>query len=311
MSNSRWFQANVRFWCAVDGTRRRVAAASIAGLLFGCASQFGTSPELPAAQLPTLTAGNSYSFDDGRTERIVEASSGLARWRGADDFTFTTTNNVLLPRTAWHDGQLHGMRTMAVAPAALFPLSLGNSVSFAAQRRVTDSRTGAATELAEAWQCRVDDTERVAIQIGTFDTFRVVCSLNTGTEPQGTLRTFYYAPAIDYYVRRVDRVGADQVQTITLTQYWTPEPRLPTGAERMRMSTRQSALETHRSGETTAWRDEASGISGFVQPVGTERSARHGWCRLYEESIEASQHRYHFERVACRTRNGAWQVVNS
>jgi hypothetical protein len=311
MSNSHWFQANVRFWCAVDGTLRLVAGLAVAGILYGCASQPAVGPGLPAAQLPTLTAGTSYSFDDGRTERIVEASSGLARWRGAEDFTFTTTNNVLLPRIAWHDGQWRGERTMSVAPATLFPLSRGNSVSFAAQRHITDSRTGAATELAEAWQCRVDDTERVAIHIGTFDTFRVVCSLNTGTEPQATLRTFYYAPAIDYYVRRVDRVGADQVQTITLTQFWTPEPRLPTQTERVRTSTRQSALETHRSGETTAWRDETSGISGVVQPVGTERSARHGWCRLYEESIEANQHRYHFERVACRGRNGGWQVVNS
>lgn len=232
-------------------------------------------------------------------------------WRGADDFTFTTTNNVLLPRTDWRDGQLHGERSMGVSPAALFPLSRGNNVSLTVQRHITDSRTGAATELAEDWQCRVDNTERVAIQIGTFDTFRVVCSLNTGTETQQTLRTFYYAPAIDYYVRRVDRVGADKIQTITLTQYWTPEPRLPAQAERMRTSIRQSALETHRSGETTAWSDETSGISGVVQPIGTERSARHGWCRLYEESIEANQHRYHFERVACRARNGAWQVVSS
>ena len=311
MSSSHWLQANVRFWCAVDGMLRVVAAFAAASTLFGCASQSAIGPQLPAAELPTLSAGTSYSFDDGRTERIVEASSGLARWRGTDDFTFTTSNNVLLPRTAWHDGQLRGERTMAVAPAALFPLSRGNSVSFAAQRHITDNRTGAMTELAEAWQCRVDDTERVAIPIGTFDTFRVVCSLNTGTEAQATLRTFYYAPAIDYYVRRVDRTGSDQVQTITLTQYWTSEPRLPMQAERMRTSTRQSALETHRSGEKTTWRDEASGISGVVQPVGTERSARHGWCRLYEESIEANQHRYHFEHIACRARSGAWQVVNS
>jgi hypothetical protein len=228
MSNSRWFQAIIRSWCAVDGTLRLVAALAVAGTLFGCASQHATGPALPAAQLPALTAGTSYSFDDGRTERIVEVSSGLARWQGADDFMFITTNNLLLPRIAWRDGQLHGERMMAVAPVALFPLSWGNSVSFKAQRRITDSRTGAVTELSEAWQCRVDDTERVAIQIGTFDTFRVVCSLNTGTEPQGTLRTFYYAPAIDHYVRRVDRIGADQVQTITLTEYWTSEPRLPT-----------------------------------------------------------------------------------
>jgi hypothetical protein len=80
MSNSRWFQVIIRSWCAVDGTLRLVAALAVAGTLFGCASQHATGPALPAAQLPALTAGTSYSFDDGRTERIVEVSSGLARW---------------------------------------------------------------------------------------------------------------------------------------------------------------------------------------------------------------------------------------
>ena len=63
---------------------------------------------------------------------------------------------------------------------------------------------GAATDVAEAWQCRVDDTARVATKAGDFDTFRVACSMNT--VPPGTTltRTFFYAPAIDYYVRGED-----------------------------------------------------------------------------------------------------------
>jgi hypothetical protein len=311
MTNSRWYQANVRSWCAVEGALRVVAIIAAAIALSGCENRPVTGPEMPAAQLPTLTAGMSYSFDDGRTERIVETSFGLAHWRGADDFTFTTTNNLLLPRTAWHDAQQRGERTMSVVPTALFPLSRGNSVAFKAQRRTTDSRSGTTADLTESWQCRVGDTERVTIQLGTFDTFRVVCSLSTGAEPQGIVRTFYYAPAIDYYVRRVDRIGADQSQTITLTQYWTPEPRLSMQTERLRASTRQAALETHRSGEPAIWRDEASGTNGMLQPVSTERSVRRGWCRMYQESIEANQHRYHLEHLACRARNGVWQVVNN
>jgi surface antigen len=69
-------------------------------------------------------------------------------------------------------------------------------------------------------------------------------------------------------------------------------------------------LETHRSGEPATWRDDTSGVSGVVHPVNTERSANRGWCRTYEELIEANQQRYHLEHLACRTRNGVWQVVN-
>ena len=71
-------------------------------------------------------------------------------------------------------------------------------------RRATASRSGppatpsspggAATDTAEAWQCRVDGTARVATKAGDFDTFRVACSMST-VPPGATLtRTFFYAP---------------------------------------------------------------------------------------------------------------------
>lgn len=51
-------------------------------------------------------------------------------------------------------------------------------------------------------------------------------------------------------------------------------------------------------------------MSGTVRPVSTMQSPRRGWCRLYEESIQANAHRYHVEHVACRSRGGSWQLVS-
>jgi surface antigen len=279
--------------------------------LLGCTSQQVAGPALPPAPLPTFAVGNAYSFDDGRIERVVATSAGQVSWRGLDGFAFTTTDNVLLPRIAWSDAEARGERSMSVAANALFPLVRGNNVTFRASRRTVDRRGGSVTDIAEVWQCRVDDTARVTTKAGDFDTFRVACLLSTVPPGAALTRTFFYAPAIGYYVRREDRTDTGQAQAITLTAYTTADPALPAEAARTRAASRQTALETVASGEGVSWRDAQSGISGTVRPVSTMQSPQRGWCRMYEESIEANAHRYHIERIACRTRGKVWQTVSS
>ena len=307
-SSTRWRRVRDRFWCSNELTLRLGPAIAGGLALLGCTNQQVAGPVLPPAPLPSFAVGNAYSFDDGRIERVAGTSAGLVRWRGEGSFVFTTTNNVLLPRVAWSDTDQRGERTMSIASGALFPLARGNNVSFRATRHTVEGPGGAVTDVAEAWQCRVDDTARVATKAGDFDTFRVACSMST--VPPGTTltRTFFYAPAIDYYVRREDRTAAGETLAITLTGYTTAEPSLPSQAARSREAARQTALESVASGATMPWRDAASGVSGTVRPVSTMRSPQRGWCRTYEELIEANARRYHLERIACRTRGGSWQT---
>ena len=296
-----------RFWCNNELTLR-FGPAVVGGLaLVGCTSQQVAGPVLPPAPLPSFAVGDAYSFDDDRIERVAGTSAGLVRWRGAGDFVFTTTDNVLLPRVAWSDRDQRGERTMSVTPASLFPLSQGNNVSFRATRHTVEG--GAVTDTVESWQCRVDGTARVATKAGDFDTFRVACSMSTVPSGSTLTRTFYYAPSINYYVRREDRTAAGETLAITLTGYTTAEPSLPAQAARSREAARQTALETVASGTTMPWRDAASGVSGTVRPVSTMRSPQRGWCRTYEELIEARSRGYRLEHTACRTRGGSWQTI--
>ena len=158
---------------------------------------------------------------------------------------------------------------MSAASNALFPLAPGNSVAFRATRHTVESPGGAVTDIAESWQCRVDDTARVATKAGDFDTFRVACSMST--VPPGTTltRTFFYAPAIDYYVRREDRTAAGETLAITLTGYTTAEPSLPAQAVGRARPRGRRRWRRVASGATMPWRDAASGVSGTVRPVST------------------------------------------
>jgi len=308
-SNTRWRPAHARCWSASRRPllRRLIVAAGFA--LAGCAGQQAADAAI-AAPLPTYSTGDTYTFDDGRLERVVGTAAGSVQWRADGGFSFTTTDNVLLPRIAWKDSQARGERTMSVSRGALFPLVRGNNVAFRATRRTVEAPGGKATEIAESWQCRVDGTARVGTPAGDFDTFRVDCTVSTVPASNVLTRTFYYAPTIGYYVRREDRTGSGNPRTITLTGYTTAEPSLTPQAARSRDAARRTALETLASGQAQTWQDSASGSSGTVSPISTERSPKYGWCRTYQETVEANAHRYRVERIACRA-GGTWQTMSS
>ena len=298
-----------RCWSASSPLRRRCLALTAALALAGCTDLSANAALAPAA-LPVYAVGDSYSFDDGRMERVVGTAPSAVRWQGDAGFAFTTTENVLLPRIEWSDSQVRGARTMAVARNALFPLAPGRTVAFQATRRTVEGTGRSADEVAESWQCRVDGTERVATKAGDFDTFRVVCSMHTVPPGPGLTRTFFYAPAIAYYVRRDDRTGSGTTSTITLTGYTTADPPLTAQAGQARDAARRSALETLPSGQAQPWQDPASGANGTVRPISTAKSPKYGWCRAYQETVEASTRLYRSERVACRTAGGNWQTVS-
>lgn len=264
---------------------------------------------MPPAPLPQLAVGDEFEFDDGRVERVTALSGGQVQWRGLDGFAYRTFSDVLAPRLAWSDGARHGDRRFLTSAPSLFPLSVGSAATFNTERRVTDGRTGTASTVAETWHCRADGTAHIATRAGEFDTFRVDCALATEPPAPSLTRSFYYSPAINYFVRRDDRMANGAATSITLTTFTTAEPALPADAERERSAAVQSALERAPSGQTMSWHDVAHGVSGTVSPDRTIRSARRGWCRGYVEAIEADARRYRFERLACRAEGGLWRRV--
>lgn len=282
-------------------------AAAVAA--FGCARQQDAGPAMPPAPLPHVAVGDTFEFDDGRVERVTALSGGQVQWQGLDRFTYRTFSDVLAPRLAWSDGATRGERRFVTSSPSLFPLSVGRTATFNTERRVIDGGTSVTTTVAEAWHCRADGTARITTRAGTFDTFRVDCTLTTEPTTTSLTRSFYYAPAINYFVRRDDSMSNGAATSMTLTTFTTAEPALPADAERLRSAAVQSALERAPSGQALPWGDPARGASGTVTPDRTIRSARRGWCRGYVEAIEANAQRYRFERLACRADNGIWRRV--
>ena len=263
---------------------------------------------LAPASVPAFTLGDSFRFSDGRVERVAAIDESTVRWTTQSDFRFTTARNVLLPRLAWSGGETEGGRTN-LPPDALLPLSVGKHDAFTAERWTRDRATGQMRTVGEAWDCDVPDTEAVQTPAGQLDAFRIVCVLRAqnGEATPAATRTYLYAPAIGYYVRREDREGENSPVVITLIDYTLAPRDLPPPVARLRGERVQAALQKLPSGDSLAWSD--LGYTGEVRPLRSYRDHARGFCREYTERIAGPLARFRVAATACRSATGRWVAV--
>ena len=119
-----------------------------------------------------------------------------------------------------------------------------------------------------------------------------------------TTRTYLYAPAIGYYVRREDSDGENPPVVITLTDYTLAPRDLPPSVARLRSERMQAALQKLPSGDSLAWSD--LGYTGEVRPLRSYRDPARGFCREYTERIAGPLARFHVVATACRSAAGRW-----
>src|SRR5579883_1460595 len=287
---------------------------SLIVLLAGCASgrdQETESGRLAPAALPNYGLGDSYHFTDGSSDTVIAVDDNLVHWRG-EGGTFDTSHDVLLPRVAWNTGNAQGERQIGAGPVLLFPLETGKSVKFTASRTVRSANGATDATVQEHWNCSVVGTERVSTRVGDFDTWRVDCAMQEEPPVTGhglVQRSFYYAPAIGYYVRVEERVDDGDVKVADLSGYTTADPALAISALRQRSAALQRAMETELSGSRAAWTDPATGSAGDVVLMDTKHSDRYGWCRDFAEHIQWAGRLYVLNGTGCRDPGKVWNIV--
>jgi len=292
--------------------RKLVTVALLPVLLAHCQiAEEESGPPLAPASLPEYAVGDAYTFDDGRTERVVSANSGSVQWSSAEDFAFATYPNILLPRIEWDSSAEHGERRFDVAPTVLWPLTVGNRTDIKVRETVLLKATGHQSGSMQDWSCSVPGTAKIATQVGMFDAYRVVCRLESDSPfvPYEQERTFYYAPAVRYYVRREDRYRGGDLITIQLVDFRTAQPKVPSSLDRLRDSTIQLTLETKLSGEEMSWQTDRGDYKGAVEPLRTFRSKTGQYCRDYAETFDDGTRLYRVVTTACRSQDGKWRML--
>jgi 17 kDa outer membrane surface antigen len=296
---------------SAERVTHRLAILLLPALLAACGSHSGGSAiSLPPTPPPQYGIGDSYSFSDGSSATVVFADPNRVRWKGSAG-EWVTTDDVMLPSLSWHSGNNLGERALA-GNVMLFPLEPGKSVLFSATSTMRSSFGGPSTITHEQWRCNVHDAVNLETQAGRFPTWRVDCDV--AEQPQAgesseTRRSYYYAPEIGYFVRRVEHLDTGDTRVVDLVRYTSAEPSLPAAALRLRVASIQSALERDVSGAEANWRDPSTGAEGTVEPLRTLRSQQYGWCRDFAERIDVAGRIYTLGGTGCRNRAGSWDIV--
>jgi len=266
----------------------------------------GGGGDQPMAPMPAFGAGDTYSFDDGTVRRVEYVRGDTVVWRDQRDLPVVTSRDVLLPPSEQRAAGAQVRRRLATQ-ADLFPLRPGRAVGFAASTEWLQPHAPPRI-VEERWTCAAGGRVPVQTQAGTFDTVRVDCQVQEDPDGRNLTHTFFYAPTIGFYVRRVDSAPGNLVHTATLTGFTEGEPPLTGTALNQRLHAIKQALEQQLSGQWVPWTDRDSGAGGSVEPVFTVRSERNGWCREFRETLQTAGRSYDLLGTACREPTGIWQV---
>ncbi len=283
-----------------------IMASAIA--IQGCATVdnlYSPSSNAPSVALPTFNIGQAYSFDNGLTETVMAVDGETLTWRTVGGVIRTRYRNFLLPFLSWQNTTQRS-RTVVDAPARmLWPLQVGKSERFKLKQTVENNDGTGKREFSQSWQCIVDGTERVTVPAGTYDTYKTTCYRYYKKWWRET-KSYYYAPAVGYYVLLKDDSKFQPSTRQRLVFYGFNSAVLPISDRRVRQLAIQKALDWNTPyGVGIPWRDATNTVKGLVTPIRPAKDDPS--CRIYTRATTAFGHTNVIQGRACQQPDKTWQ----
>ena len=149
------------------------------------------------------SVGDRFTFDNPvLTWSVVSVESDKVYWRSDRGDEQVTGHDPLLPALEWKNSDKGGgRRALTDLKGSLFPLKGGKRMTFTSNVEGWGGEAGAEQgKWQYGWSCNIAGEERVDVQAGSFDTFKILCGR---VKPDELI--FYYAPKIGHYVvMRID-----------------------------------------------------------------------------------------------------------
>ncbi|MBF0166685.1 MAG: hypothetical protein HQL45_03565 [Alphaproteobacteria bacterium] len=301
----------VAFNCALLGATSVLLAGCVAGQEIGTKigswqpQGISTAP-VKGEPLPNFVIGESFHFDDGRSETVVGVDGEVLTWRASGGVSRTTFRNPLLPYLQWWGGQYAGrLQQTDLKPTTLWPPSPGQYTRF--YLVMTEAQLGKAEQrYTQDWECKVDGAGKTTVPAGTFDTQKVVCYRTYSGYLRQT-RTFHYAPALGYYVARHDESVSNGTSGRKLTAHEFDTSVLPDAERKALVAQVQATLGKSPDGKPVAWQDSKKQINVQILPLSTDNKGPGGAkCRSYNGVFNLGGKTLVNHRRACLGKNGQW-----
>ncbi len=244
-------------------------------------AQASSSPVKPVVVEPRQLAGSRYLYSDGTILEIAAAEGEQARRRPTRGQTFGDRREFLVPPLSWwsheEDGKHHRGHSQSVAK--------------------TD----------ENWHCRRGGREVLTVVAGRFATEKLICDRLTADRSIDLVRTWYYAPSLRHYVRRLDvNASGSNEPPVDLVAIQPAVNAWPPAAQAGLSWATQHALDSLPSGKEQPWRSSAVAPSVVIRPGDKIDWYGQGACRRYQQIWTVDREDWVFPTVACRDASGGW-----
>ena len=276
---------------------------------------------LRPAPLPHYKVGTKFVYSNGTWETVTNVGSDGITWKNNRGNESTGLSDFTYKRHTWQTKDRQGNRNFNQTEfwfeemtTTLWPLQVGNKTRFDEYGSWSDS-SGVKRSYDSYWSCEVEDTQRVSVVAGAFDTWKITCkrypnSYRT-TSKTREYRTWYYAPSVNHWVLEVrDYNGYRENRRKELAAV-LPDLRSFTEKDDNVVSLKkqfQNTLEASPKGIPNIWENQREQIFVSMTPKQLFRLENGDVCRQYLQVIGDAGVTYEYPGIACRNDNGRWVV---
>jgi hypothetical protein len=269
----------------------------------------------PAA-MPRYAVGETFVFDDGRQNTVLDVRGPGITWRRSADSTETVFHGFIIPATTRQTRTRRSRASITTRSGDLWPLIVGKVQKFQITQAI-ERRDGSAFAdgnllqvFQQNWTCAVERTERVKVKAGDFDTFRIGCyrySAENGDWRQ--TRLTYFAPSLGIYVLRQDHFVRRAGRRVELLSDGFNSTVLAQADQVSLNRTLQDVLNRNAAGQETRWRDAGGTLQVVLVPLRNYGGEGGVTCREYASTYLLGNRTRKNTRRVCPAANGLWQRV--
>jgi hypothetical protein len=252
--------------------------------------------DLPDNTLPPVyETGDVFAWSDGSVDTVYRVSGDRVFWRTSRGASFNMDPNFLVPPSSWDGASGMGSATMDIGRNALWPLRPGDEISFS-----VTSASSAHGDMVASWRCAADGEKKVVVPAGVFDTQVFSCTRD-GAQPGGWVaRTWYYAPTVRHYVRRIDGFEDGTRRVMSLVAMRPSGQGWPSAARIGFDWAIQDALETQINGVAVDWGSTGVREKFRIMPTKNHDTTGGYQCRSFILMSGASSTQRTYPAIACR-----------
>ena len=256
------------------------------------------------AVAPLYEVGDVFAWSDGTVETVVRVGGNRIFWRSSDGSSFNADRNFVLPPSSWDDSVGPGNAKSSLGADSLWPLP-----DLRAKFQVATSGP-AGDETVRDWSCSFRGRKKLTVPAGTFDTLVLTCERGQVAEGDWRYRTWFYAPAVRHYVRRVDSLADGTTRPIGLIAIRPGGKGWPAAARAGLDWAIQDALNEQPVGSGAEWSSTSLRAEFQIMPTGSrEVGGGSQDCRTFVLVRQFGEDRRSYPAIACKDgETGTWLV---